>query len=679
MKKLSLFLSVVMILSMFSVTVKADNQETPYECEASDEAVIEATDHVEDFLNSFLRDKALYISGMETNATYPADVLSAMSNEKNVMDTDLASHGSVITNISTIAKNIRIIQEDDSYIKLGFSEEYSVEFEDALGNSDASCGVKNYEAVIKISDGNLYLESISPVDYEDSAEVPESEIINNNAGDEEILSAASPSVEVAVLWAISTANDQTHGYSQANRWGNPDYDCSSFVISAFKAGGFDVPDYEWGNTATMRNTFEGLGFTWHSESEVKTVSQKYSKLKRGDILLRSGHTEIYIGEGKQVGAHSNSPSYYHPDRSPEPGDQGDEVSVCDWYNGGWEGILRFEGDTVNDIITTDNYGAGIYYINTTSYMNIRKGPGTNYEIVGRTGATGEIAVYETQDNWGRVNYNGTVGWMCLDYSIWRRMLVVTPLISFEAWFSPTKASGAASYEGEGITNGVINDTYYLNYYAYSPSGSNGNVNNTYDVKLSIYDPDGGWITGGKFSKRDIGDIAFYFRAPGIYKGEITVTGNNTEFTIQKDFVVTKSGSDTKYKNMYRLYNPYSGEHFYTSSGKEKNDLVKAGWQFEGTAWQAPEESGTPVYRLYNPNEGDHHYTVSKKEKNDLVKAGWKYEGIGWYSDENEGTALYRLYNPNASTGSHHYTISKKEKDKLVEAGWKYEGIAWYGR
>ncbi|MCR5582576.1 MAG: leucine-rich repeat protein [Eggerthellaceae bacterium] len=130
--------------------------------------------------------------------------------------------------------------------------------------------------------------------------------------------------------------------------------------------------------------------------------------------------------------------------------------------------------------------------------------------------------------------------------------------------------------------------------------------------------------------------------------------------------------------MLRLYNPNSGEHFYTAVPSERDTLVKAGWQFEGSAWNAPVTSDTPVYRLYNPNGGDHHYTVSEEEMKGLVALGWNYEGIGWYSDDAQGTPLFRLYNPNASSGAHHYTVSKSEAEMLVAAGWNDEGIAWYG-
>ena len=131
-------------------------------------------------------------------------------------------------------------------------------------------------------------------------------------------------------------------------------------------------------------------------------------------------------------------------------------------------------------------------------------------------------------------------------------------------------------------------------------------------------------------------------------------------------------------NMFRMYNPNSGEHFYTGKVKEVKNLSAAGWDYEGVAWVGPVESNTPVYRLYNPNTGDHHYTPSTKERDKLVKAGWNDEGIGWYSDDAETKPLYRLYNPNAVTGSHHYTTSVRERDKLVQQGWLDEGIGWYG-
>lgn len=130
-------------------------------------------------------------------------------------------------------------------------------------------------------------------------------------------------------------------------------------------------------------------------------------------------------------------------------------------------------------------------------------------------------------------------------------------------------------------------------------------------------------------------------------------------------------------SMLRVYNPNSGEHFYTASQAERDFLVKAGWHDEGMGWTAPDQ-GDPVYRLYNPNSGDHHYTLSTEERDDLVKFGWDDEGTGWYSDPQKSTPLYRLYNPNAETGNHHYTVDTNERQFLIGAGWKDEEIGWYG-
>lgn len=130
--------------------------------------------------------------------------------------------------------------------------------------------------------------------------------------------------------------------------------------------------------------------------------------------------------------------------------------------------------------------------------------------------------------------------------------------------------------------------------------------------------------------------------------------------------------------MHRLFNPNSGEHFYTGSEKERDNLVAAGWGYEGIAWNAPKNTGAPVHRLYNPNAGDHHYTMSVEERDFLKSLGWQYEGVAWNSAGTDSVPMYRLYNPNAVSGSHHYTSSTTERDYLVASGWHYEGIGWYG-
>lgn len=131
--------------------------------------------------------------------------------------------------------------------------------------------------------------------------------------------------------------------------------------------------------------------------------------------------------------------------------------------------------------------------------------------------------------------------------------------------------------------------------------------------------------------------------------------------------------------MFRLYNKWTGEHFYTSSEEERDANVELGWSYEGIGWIAPGK-GAEVYRMYNPYVvgGDHHYTMSAEERDALVEAGWEYEGVAWYSADSEsGFEVLRQYNPFATTGTHNYTISQNERDNLVDLGWMDEGVAWY--
>ena len=138
-----------------------------------------------------------------------------------------------------------------------------------------------------------------------------------------------------------------------------------------------------------------------------------------------------------------------------------------------------------------------------------------------------------------------------------------------------------------------------------------------------------------------------------------------------------SNSSSVVRPMHRLYNPKTGEHFYTQSAEERDNLVRGGWNNEGIGWHAPAGSSTPVYRVFNPNSGDHHYTTNLEEYQTLTRIGWNAEGIGWYSESDKGAPIYRLYNKKIKVGSHHYTQNAAERDKLVNEGWVYEGIAWY--
>lgn len=167
-----------------------------------------------------------------------------------------------------------------------------------------------------------------------------------------VVEAADSKIESALQWAINIANDNSHGYSQHQRYGNPDYDCSSLVAGALKSVGFNVT---WFTTANMGAQLESIGFTRHSFTGL-------SNCQLGDILWRSGHTEMYLGNGKSVGAHMGYKDIYD---DAYPGDQtGNEISVAN-CGSNWTYFYRYGSSGNNPQGAFDTATGGTGYVNVT--------------------------------------------------------------------------------------------------------------------------------------------------------------------------------------------------------------------------------------------------------------------------------------------------------------------------
>lgn len=138
----------------------------------------------------------------------------------------------------------------------------------------------------------------------------------------------------ALEFMLDVAHDQTHGYSQQNRWG-PDYDCSSLVIFAFQQAGVPVKTNGATYTGNMKSVFLRTGF----EDVTKQVNLATGKgLKPSDVLLHErDHTAMYCGGGDIVHARGQSHG------SPKTGDQGSEIAVTRYYNYPWQCVLRYTG------------------------------------------------------------------------------------------------------------------------------------------------------------------------------------------------------------------------------------------------------------------------------------------------------------------------------------------------
>lgn len=160
-------------------------------------------------------------------------------------------------------------------------------------------------------------------------------------------------IQDAVAWARRNAADDTHGYDQTNRWG-ADYDCSSFVISAFKAAGILL---ECTYTGDMRGDMLRRGFI---DVTATCNLSTGAGVAAGDVLLNyARHTALAIGGGRIVQASVNERGTA---TGGQTGDQtGREIAERAYYNYPWDCVLRYTADDAADEEDSGEYVPSYWY------------------------------------------------------------------------------------------------------------------------------------------------------------------------------------------------------------------------------------------------------------------------------------------------------------------------------
>lgn len=136
-------------------------------------------------------------------------------------------------------------------------------------------------------------------------------------------------VDTYTDYMIAIANDNSHGYSQINRGGNPDFDCSSLVGHALAKAGFNI-----NANSTTRNLYEQLkrcGFTPCNRP-----------FKKGDIHLAVDHHVCVSTDSEHI-VHA-SIDENGTTRGRKAGDQtGKEICIRKYYipSYGWSYHLRY--------------------------------------------------------------------------------------------------------------------------------------------------------------------------------------------------------------------------------------------------------------------------------------------------------------------------------------------------
>lgn len=159
-------------------------------------------------------------------------------------------------------------------------------------------------------------------------------------------------------WAYCTCAVYSCGYSQPHRdWltvarleaGTAETDCSYGVGWWLYKGGYldENPAF---STATMLDYFRGLGW------EIIDANAGFVALERNDVLLRSGHTALYIGDGMQAEAlrDENHAAGYE---GTTPGDQDGGETMVRPLTFDWDWVIRKPGPKPSAPISPDEGGA----------------------------------------------------------------------------------------------------------------------------------------------------------------------------------------------------------------------------------------------------------------------------------------------------------------------------------
>lgn len=197
-------------------------------------------------------------------------------------------------------------------------------------------------------------------------------------------------IDKYVTEACAIALDPEHGYSQVNRDGDPDFDCSSLVLHCLSVAGIDARGKGATYTGNMYSALKKCGF--------EVVDGDGEK---GDIYLTpQKHVLIYIGDKTVCHAVADENGKAKGTKS---GDQTGREIIMEVVNNldSYKYHLRLKGGA------TGKKGV----VANCHYLNMRKGASKTSEIV-RVLSKGQVfdVVKEGKD-WTQIDVFGKIGFI----------------------------------------------------------------------------------------------------------------------------------------------------------------------------------------------------------------------------------------------------------------------------
>ena len=260
-------------------------------------------------------------------------------------------------------------------------------------------------------------------------------------------------------------------------------------------------------TGNMRSQFTQHGFQWIPWSQIVSVSN----LQRGDILLNEvSHTEIYLGGGQNVGAHSNR-GY------PQTGDQtGTEVSVSGYYNHPWDGVLRY---IATEVCRCSTDYAGDYYVATSSLpLTMRSGHGTGYSVVTSIPKGSKVYVSRADGSWAHVEWNNYRGYCSMEYL--KRIEQQAKSYRLHVWVSDTGM-------GDVPSKFTLGSRYYICYELIDETtGKKANETSNINYKATeTIRNSSGKVFEYTYDKSDNNWISSVCNQEDTYTGTVTISGD----------------------------------------------------------------------------------------------------------------------------------------------------------
>ncbi|MFK5595890.1 S8 family serine peptidase [Methylobacterium sp. HMF5984] len=241
-------------------------------------------------------------------------------------------------------------------------------------------------------------------------------------------------------------------------------------------------------------------------------------------------------------------------------------------------------------------------------------------------------------------------------------------------------NGAQTFHGQGGT-----DTY---------AGKAADLNG--DTIADFINADTIHVTDASAQVYDLrvadGHLSFALSMDGTQVTTIALGGNAFSGSVHqhadaRDGVDITVSSDPTVSDVFRFYDPTTGDHFFTASPVEATAVMRnlPEYTVEGAPWAAPEKGADTidVFRFYDTSSGTHFLTTDVAERDAVLSSlpSYHYEGVAFEAYAHAGAtdtfALERFYNDD--THAHMYAATDEAASiRTGEAGhgWQDEGGAF---